>query len=421
MRALFFLPFCIFANSLSISVDAPYVCMINANTGKVIYDKRMEEKVYPASVTKLATALYIAEECEVNNELIVRCSKEALRVVSEKQKVESGFSLPPYVLEDDGSSISLRANERISLKDLMYALLVRSANDSANVLAETYAETIPDFMFQLNKYLRTIGCKNTHFVNPHGLHHPNHYSTPHDLAIILKRAIGHKEIREVLSTAEYVIPKTNLSSQREIKNSNKLIRKESKHYYPAVVGGKTGYHWRAKRNIALYADNNKRSIIVVLNKAESVDSIFDDCKKALTTVFEEKIKNRVLFNAAESVFTNIYSWANKELLASLKDDVILHYYPSEEEEVEAKVNWREIGDPIHAGDVVATLDVYNKEGVPIMQRNIYANISVGHKFVYLVELTLNSGIKFLATYPKSFIFLLVSIILFFRRRRVKVV
>ncbi|MCH9616974.1 MAG: D-alanyl-D-alanine carboxypeptidase DacB [Chlamydiia bacterium] len=377
----------------------------------------MDKRIYPASVTKIATALYILEECDVDRSLLVTCNADALQVVTEKKKVASKFSLAPYLLENDGVTLHLHKGERLTLEDLLYALMVKSANDAANVLASLYAPSIPDFMFQVNKYLRSIGCKNTHFVNPHGLHHPDHYTTAHDLAIMLQRASVHPFLRKLMSTQHYEIKKTGHSPCRAISCYNKLIHPTSKYYMPSVIGGKTGYHHRAKRNIAAFGKKNDRSIIAVINKAEKPEVLFDDCRKLFTAAFEETLAQRMLFNAQESKFTHKLHWANKELTASLKEDLFLTYYPSEEENIDVKIHWAEITSPVQAGDIVGTLDVYNQDNAPIMQQNLYADRAVGYKFTYLIELFFNNLIKAIATYPKTMLVLFLGILFFIRSRR----
>jgi D-alanyl-D-alanine carboxypeptidase (penicillin-binding protein 5/6) len=419
MPVLLFLSFFLYGYTFNVNVSAPYVCLMNSQNGKVLYQKNMDKRIYPASVTKIATALYILEECDVDKTLLVTCNADALQVVTEKKKVASNFSLAPYLLENDGVTLHLHKGERLSLEDLLFALMVKSANDAANVLASLYGSSIPDFMFQVNKYLRSIGCKNTHYVNPHGLHHPDHYTTPHDLAIMLQRASAHPFLRKLMSTVQYEMKKSGHSPARELRCSNKLIHPTSKYYMPSVIGGKTGYHHRAKRNIAAFGKRNDRAIIAVVNKAEKPEALFDDCRKLFAAAFEEKLTKRILFNAEESKFTHRFDWARKELSASLKDDLVLSYYPSEEEDIDVKIHWTEITFPIKVGDLVGTLDVYNKDNAPIMQQNLYADQAVGYKFTYLIEIFFNNLIKAVATYPKTMIIFILVFLFIIRRRRIK--
>ncbi len=421
MRILFFFPVLLFSGSLSISTSAPNICVLNSENGKVIYQKNMDERIYPASVTKIATVLYIIEECEINEKTLINCNPDVLHKISEKEKIESNFSLEPHLLEDDGTTIYLKGGEVLSLGDLLRAFMVKSANDAGNVLASVYAKSIAEFVGNMNRYLRGIGCKNTHFVNPHGLHHPDHVTTAHDLAIILKRAIKHKLIRDIMSTKTYEIPQTNKSPVRKLTTFNALIREDSKHYCPFVIGGKTGYHRRAKHNVAIFAEKDNRSIVAVVNNAETSDQRFADIRKILTTVYEEMSVSRVLFNAKEAKFTHDYPWGNETVVASLKDDCILSYYPSEEENIDVEVHWEPIFNPIKPGDLVGTVDIYSDDGSAIYQQSIFAENLVDHSLTYKIRSIINQMIKFLATYPITSV---LSFLIFFyalSRRKQKAV
>ncbi len=421
MLWILLLPIYLLGSSLSVSTSSSNVCAINAENGRVLYEKNMHQKIFPGSVTKLAIALYLLEECEVDENLVVTCAAEALKVVTEKEKVASNFTLPPYLLETDGTTIYLHAGERITMESLMHALIVKSANDAANVLASLYFDSISDFMFKLNAYLRRIGCKNTHFLNPHGLHHPNHVSSAYDLAIIMQRAIGHPMIRKLISTVEYEIPKTNSSKARSIKNTNKLIHPNSEHYLPHAIGGKTGYHREAKHNIAMVGEKDGRVVIIAVNKAENRLKLYDDCRKIFNAAFEEKKQSRILFNHEDSTFTAYLPWANKELVAKLHEDCVLEFYPSEEREIVAEVNWHECNSPIGADRLVATLDVYSVDGEPIAQYELFSEESIGYKITYRVRLALNALIKVMASHPFLTFIGIVLIFLFIPKRRRKVV
>jgi len=418
---LYFVPFFVFG-SLSVNTNARNLCVLNANTGKVISQKRIHEKIYPGSVTKVATALYLIEECEFDEEQVVVCMKDLLISTTGEKKEESNYTLPPYILEKDGTTIYLKANERMRIVDLFHAMIMRSANDASNVLASSYADSISDFMIRMNQYLRKIGCKNTHFINPHGLHHPDHYTTAYDLALIMKAATMHPYLKKVMSTTEYTIPRTNLASKREVSWFSHLIKPNSRYYVPSVVCAKTGYHKRAKYNILLFAEDKGRSVVMVVNQADTKVHLLNDCRKVLSVVFDEKPKERLLFNSEESKFYHRYDWGSKMLTASLKEDCLLKYFPSEEEPIDVKIHWLDKKTPVKLGDVVGTLDVYNQAGVPLMQQEIYAENEVGIKVVKKLAAGMNHFIAFFANYPYFTIIMLLAVGIFLSsRRRKKVV
>ena len=421
MRLLFFLPFYLLAAGLNLKIESPYVCVMNQKTGKLIYGKNMDKEIFPASITKLAMVLYIMEECEMDENKIIQCLSEPLKVVSEKKKVESNFSLPPYILEEDGATIHLLPGEKLTVGSLIRAVMLASANDAANILAGLYAESISDFMFQVNKYCRQIGCKNTHFVNPHGLHHPDHHTTAYDLAIIMRRAASLPYLKMIMSTFEYEISKTNKSPSRKLKHTNALINPKSEYYIPYVIGGKTGYHHRAKYNIAAFAEKDGRELITIVNKAESSAERFSDCRKIFTAAFDEILQQRVLFNAKEARFNHSFEWANKPLYGILKEDSILSFYPSEEEEVEVKLDWLELKEPIKKGDLVANINVYNESGVPLQTHNVYAENDVHYKMLYRLRIVLNFFIEIFGKYTTLVVSSLIILLILYRGKRKKLV
>ena len=413
----FFLPFILFG-SLSIKIDSPSACIINSDNGKVIYKKNINNKLYPASLTKIATALYIIEKCDFNENRVAICLSEPLKVITEKKKVESNFSLPPHLLENDGSTIYLVPGERVCEGDLIHALLIKSANDSANVLASLYHKSISEFMFGVNRFCRSIGCRNSHFINPHGLHHPNHYSTAHDLAIIMRRAIQNPYLRKIMSKREHTIGKTNKSPSRVLNTTNSLINPNSKYFDHSVITGKTGSHRRAKYNLAISSSKYDRNLVTIINKASSSSKRYDDCKKLIAAAYQEKKNRRILFKCDEVSFAHCYKWGNKYLDATLKSDFILEYYPSEEEEVTAKIHWHPIQTKIYKGDEVGVIEIYNESGDIISRSSIYADKYIGYNLAHKCIIIFKGLGSLLKNHP--FIFFVFIIIFFFLKRfRVK--
>jgi serine-type D-Ala-D-Ala carboxypeptidase (penicillin-binding protein 5/6) len=171
------------------SITAPSAILINGKTGKVLFEKAAYQTYYPASLTKIATALLVLEK---------KSSSLEERVIADLESIKSLPSHlrrlpqePPYRLEWGGSNIGLKNREALSLKTLLYGLLLCSGNDAANVIACHTASSIPLFMKEMNISLKSWGCRSTIFNNPHGLHHPEHYSTAYDLAQIAKEAMKY--------------------------------------------------------------------------------------------------------------------------------------------------------------------------------------------------------------------------------------
>lgn len=221
--------------------------LVEASTGKVLYEKNAHDKMYPASTTKVLTAILVLENCDLNE--IATVSHNAV------------YSLPSgYV------NANLQKGEEMSVNDLMYALMVKSANDAAIVLAEHIGGSVEGFAEMMNKKAVEIGCKNTHFVNPNGIHHDNHYTTAYDLYLIAAYAMKNETFRSYVSTTSYTLPITNKypSLDRYCVTTNDMLRPKSKYYNENIIGIKTGYTTEAKNCLIAGAQKNGVELISVV-------------------------------------------------------------------------------------------------------------------------------------------------------------
>lgn len=231
-------------NNLDIYSDA--AVLIDSKTGFVLYSKNSDEKKYPASTTKILTAIIALEKCNLND--IVTVSKSAI------SSIPSGYS-----------SAYLSEGEEISVNDLITVFLVHSANDAGYVLAEHISGSIEEFAELMNQKAKEIGCENTHFTNPSGIHDENHYSTAYDLALIARYCMQNSTFKKIVSQKSCTINSTNKSDIRKYTNTNDLINPSSKYYLEECVGIKTGYTKEAKNClISACAKNNLGLICVVL-------------------------------------------------------------------------------------------------------------------------------------------------------------
>ncbi len=182
--------------------------LINANTGTVIYEKNAHEKIYPASTTKIMTALLAIEHLDLDKE--VTASKAAVSIAS------------------DSSKMDLIEGEILTVRDLLYALMLHSANDAANALAEEVSGSIGSFVTLMNERAREIGMENTNFMNPHGYHDKDHYSTAYDMAILGIEAMKNEVFQEVSLTQRMTIPPTNKTEkERKYWTRNYMISHNS--------------------------------------------------------------------------------------------------------------------------------------------------------------------------------------------------
>lgn len=224
--------------------------LIEASTGQVIFEKNADQVMYPASTTKILTALLALEFGELDQMCTV--SENAITFY-----------------EDDVTTIDLRAGETLPLRDLLYAALVKSANDAANVIAESISGDMNTFVGLMNQAAAVYGCTNTNFTNPNGLHNDNHYTTARDMAMIAMEAMKNETFRQMVATDSYTIPATSQMRSRTVSTSNRLMippteEKANKYYFPDAIGIKTGTTTRAGYCFVGAAERDGVELISVL-------------------------------------------------------------------------------------------------------------------------------------------------------------
>lgn len=280
--------------------------LIDAESGNILYEKNGYSKIYPASTTKVMTAILILENLPLNENIVA--SKNAINSV-------------PL-----GSSVmGIKKEEIFSVESLLYGLLLSSGNDAAIVLAEAVSGNVDDFVNLMNTKAEEIGCLNTHFSNPHGFYDENHYSTPYDMALILKYAMKFDEFKKIVESKSFELPSTNKTpNPRIIKNTNKLIDENSNTFYKYALGGKTGYTIESRGTYIGYSKNEDKILIVgnfdgsqnINGKnARFLDTI-SLCDYGFLNFDKEKIVKKDTFN-----FSFIDKNVNTKSSISLKDDI----------------------------------------------------------------------------------------------------
>lgn len=249
----------------SVSVNADSAILLEKSTGKIIYEKNVDKKQFPASITKVLTALIVLEECELTDEVTVSAN--------------AVLSVPA------GSSIAyLKAGEKFSVEQLLYAMLVPSGNDAANVLAEHVSGSVSEFAKKMNSKAKQLGVKNSNFVNANGLHDPEHYTTAEDMALIVQAAIKYDIFNTICATTKYTMPSTDIYKQtgdnpRIYETTNLLLIDKSQntnaknYYYEYATGIKTGYTSQAKNTLIASATKNNMDLICVLLNVPAGDKI----------------------------------------------------------------------------------------------------------------------------------------------------
>lgn len=234
------------------SIDASAALLIDLTTGRTVYEQDADARVYPASLTKIMTCLLALENGNLSD--VITVGESAL----------SG-------LDEDSSVVGLQIGERITLENLLYCMMVSSGNDAANVVAEYISGSVADFVRMMNERAYALGCQDTHFNNPHGLHDESHYTTARDLSIITQAALKSENFRQIVDTAEYIIPESELGAEHKLKTTNMLIYQSTGNtlYDSRVTGVKTGYTSAAGRCLIATAEYNDIRLLSVICGAKT--------------------------------------------------------------------------------------------------------------------------------------------------------
>lgn len=241
--------------------------LIEPDTGTVLYQKDPNSKRYPASITKIMTALLTLENCKMDEE-----------VVYSKKNINS------LTIED--SNIGCKIGEKMKVKDCLYALMLSSANETATALAEHISGSTEAFSELMNQRAKEIGVTDTHFANANGLHDDNHYVTASDMAKIMSEAVKYPAFLDVIHSTTYTIPANNKRKEPFQSVQRHMMLFPTSQYYDAdVIGGKTGYTDQAGKCLVTYAKRGNVSLISVVLKSEG-DTVFVDTKKLLDYGFD---------------------------------------------------------------------------------------------------------------------------------------
>ncbi|CAH63526.1 D-alanyl-D-alanine carboxypeptidase family protein [Chlamydia abortus] len=388
------------------------VAVVHTETGKVLYAKDLDKRIYPASMTKIATALFILKKHpDVLNRFII-VKPDAIASITPQAKKQSGYRSPPHWLETDGVTIQLQNKEEVSGWDLFHALLICSANDAANALAIACSGSVAEFMKQLNQFLRELGCDHTHFNNPHGLHHPDHYTTAGDLIRIMREGLKEPLFRQVIRTTNYTMAPTNLSEERILHLTNKLILPGSTYYYPPALGGKTGTTKDAGRNLVFAAKKHGRSIITIAAGYSAMSELYEDVIALCEGVFNEQPLRRYLIPPTETYPLRLGLLG--KISIPLPDGVYYDFYASEGEEPKT-VSFVPHATklPIQKGDLLGHWVFRNVAGERVRAEPLYASDTLHPSVGQKIRLYTKRIITSYRTY-----IVLTLVLLYYRKTRV---
>lgn len=233
-------------------------CLMDADTGAILFDANMDEQRYPASITKVMTALLVAE------------NKQPTDTVTFGEQAVSE-SIP------GNARIDVQLGETITVEDALHAILLASANEVCTQLAIDIAGSVEVFADMMNERAAALGCINTHFTNPNGLPDPNHYTTAHDMALIMQEAIKNETFLRVESDLSYTIQPTNMTAApRQLQNHHVMLFQDDPTYgYQGAFAGKTGYTDEAHNTLVTAAKRNNITLICVVLTCDNLDYIID--------------------------------------------------------------------------------------------------------------------------------------------------
>jgi D-alanyl-D-alanine carboxypeptidase (penicillin-binding protein 5/6) len=347
----------VYADTAPPVVTAPSAILIDAVSGKVLYEKNADERHYPASTTKVMTGLLAVEHGKM---------EDLVTVGENVTHIEAG-----------SSQIYLIPGEQLTMEQLLHALMLESANDAAIAIAEHISGSVEEFAKLMNKRAKELGATNTNFVNPNGLHNDNHYTTPRDLAMIAKYAMTLDKFRSVVKEVKYTIPKTNKQEERNyITNSNKLIwQTYDKFRYEYATGIKTGYTVKAKQCLVGGAKKGDVELISVVMGAEG-QNIYSDT----VGLFEYGFANyeNVGILKKDQIVTSVSVKDVEEKINLLAtEDLSLLLSQAEREKVKTEVKTREdIEKPVKKGDVLGEM-IISLDGKELKKVNLVSSADLG--------------------------------------------
>lgn len=350
----------VFAEENKPSIYGKAAVTMDMDTGEIIYDKSIDSKMYPASTTKLITALLLAENKHKDD--LLKYTKDA------KAQPEYSINLNLHPIAID---------ETMTAENVMDGLLLFSGNDIAYMIADNISGDSVKFADLMNKKINSLGLKNTHFVTPNGLHDPNHYTTAYDLTVIGRAAYKNPWVRESMNKKTSTI-KTSSGTTVIVENRNQLLGKDD------CVGGKTGYTSNAGRClVAMFDRNGKKIIGVVMNSVyDQKDSfVFNDMKKIIDWSYAAKkttlyAKDSIVKTEKLTYKPLVFFGPTKtmEVPIMVKEDV--SYYNNEINKNEMKQEFNVETTNIwntNENKSIGTLTIKEREAV--QKYNLYTNIS----------------------------------------------
>ena len=370
--------------------------LIDNKSDKILYSKNMNEKMFPASTTKIVTAIIVLEHCSLNE--TVTASYDAI------SSIPNGYV-----------TANIDGGEELTVEELLELLLVHSANDAANVLAEYVGGSIDSFVSMMNTKVNELGLNNTHFTNTYGLQNENHYTSAYDLSIIMKYCLKNDTFRKIAGSASCSIPATNKSEARSYSSTNELIIPDNSNYYSFVTVGKTGFTTEAGECLVSCAYKNNMELICVVLGGSTVNNIstrFSESK----TLYEYGFNNFSIKNISNTgdiiteVDVNNATYDTKSLNLAFSSSINVLVNNSDKNTnytPEIKLN-SDISAPITQGDILGKA-TYSIDGIQY-ESDLVATHNVEKSNLY----------QFILEIGGLFIALLITLKIFFPKEKTEI-
>ena len=327
-------------------VSARTALVMDVNTGKILYDKKGEEKIFPASTTKIMTALLALENGNLAQK--VKVSQNAAGV--------------------EGSSIYLTKDEIIPLEDLLYGLMLRSGNDAATAIAEEVGGNLEGFVEMMNRRAADIGAENTHFMNPSGLHHEEHYTTAKDMAMIAREAMQNPDFKKVAASKTWVCDRGE-GKYNYFYNKNKVV-----YQYEGGTGIKIGYTQAAGRTLVASSERDGIELICVVMDAPNW---FQDTYRLMDYVYNLYEPVTVLPGERPLKASFVGGGDKSYAMVGLKEDIVCPIIKGGITNISVKYTIpKKVRAPIQRWQEAGTLDIY-MDDVYLFSKPLYYLEDIG--------------------------------------------
>lgn len=330
-------------------IAAKAAVLMDASSGRVLYEVNARQRMSPASVTKIMTGLIVAEKGDLNREV----------------------TISQIAADTPENSVWLEPGEKLTREQLLYACMLHSANDAAVALAESTAGSEKNFVELMNRRAEQLGMKDTHFDNPHGLETETHYTSAYDLALVSREALNNTAFRKVVATKTKTIPWTGRDYDRLLINQNRLLYR-----YEDAIGIKTGYTKQAGNCVVGAAQKGSLLLIAVaLNSA----SVYQDLEQMLDYGFTQYHKETIRSSKELSVSVPVENGLEKTLIARPKTDLTVAVTAKEQSQLSYKVYPRQqVTAPVKKGQILGNCVMY-LAGQEVGRVDLLATASVAKK------------------------------------------